>query len=106
MKVLLDECLPRRLKRAIPGHQVATVPEVGWAGRSNGELLALASAEYDVFVTIDRNLAAQTPVGAAKIGLIVLRARSSRFADLEPLVPDILKALESIQPGQIVTVGG
>jgi predicted nuclease of predicted toxin-antitoxin system len=52
MRVLVDECVPRRLKRHLPGHEVRTVPEVGWAGKKNGELLRLAAREFDAFVTV------------------------------------------------------
>ena len=58
MRVLLDECLPRRLKQAIVGFDVATVSDAGWAGKSNGELLGLAADDFDVFVTVDQNLPA------------------------------------------------
>jgi predicted nuclease of predicted toxin-antitoxin system len=54
VRVLLDECLPRRLKRDIVGHDARTVPEMGWATKRNGELLALAATEFDVFLTVDR----------------------------------------------------
>jgi predicted nuclease of predicted toxin-antitoxin system len=43
MRVLLDECLPRKLKNDLPGHAARTVPEMGWAGKKNGELLQLAA---------------------------------------------------------------
>jgi predicted nuclease of predicted toxin-antitoxin system len=56
MRVLLDECVPRALRRELPGHNVKTVAEAGWAGVKNGELLQLAANEFDVFLTIDRNL--------------------------------------------------
>ena len=56
MKLLVDKSLPRSLKRHFPGHTVLTVPECGWASKSNGALLALASAEFDVFITTDQNL--------------------------------------------------
>ena len=56
MKILLDECIDRRLAKEIEGHEVVTVPHVGWAGIQNGELLRLAQAQFDVFVTVDRNL--------------------------------------------------
>ena len=59
MRVLLDECLPRRLKSHLTPHAVVTVPEVGWAGLKNGELLARADGQFDAFVTIDRNLTSQ-----------------------------------------------
>ena len=52
MRILLDECLPKRLKRDLVGHQARTVPEMGWASKKNGELLALAEPEFDVFLTI------------------------------------------------------
>jgi predicted nuclease of predicted toxin-antitoxin system len=56
MHILLDESLPRRLRSAFPGHEVATVAEAGWSGLSNGELLQLAAERFDLFVTADQNL--------------------------------------------------
>jgi hypothetical protein len=56
VRVLLDECLPRRLKRELLGHDARTAPEMGWASKRNGELLALAAGAFDVFLTVDRNL--------------------------------------------------
>jgi predicted nuclease of predicted toxin-antitoxin system len=104
MRVLPDECLPRRLKRSITGHRVVTVPEAGWAGRSNGELLDLAREQFDVFVTVDGNLPVQ-PHLASGPAIVLLRSRSNRFEDLEPLVPEILKALATIASGQLVRLG-
>ena len=59
MKVLLDECLPRKLENDLPGHDVSTVPEMQWRGLKNGELLKQASGRFDVFITVDRNLSFQ-----------------------------------------------
>lgn len=56
MKVLLDECLPKKLKAEVNADFVATVPEVGWASIQNGALLRLAEQEFDVFLTNDQNL--------------------------------------------------
>ncbi|MGB3516276.1 MAG: DUF5615 family PIN-like protein [Elainellaceae cyanobacterium] len=56
MKILLDECIDRKLAREFPKHDVKTVPQMGWAGVKNGQLLALAKQEFDVFITVDRNL--------------------------------------------------
>lgn len=56
MRVLLDECLPRRLKTVRSGHDVQTVPEAGWGGKENGDLLRLAAATFEALVTIDQNL--------------------------------------------------
>jgi hypothetical protein len=54
--VLLDECVDRRLAADIQGHDVKTVPEVGWAALKNGDLLSRAQHEFDALVTTDRNL--------------------------------------------------
>ena len=59
MKILLDECVDRRLATEIYGHDVNTVPQMGWAGIKNGDLLALAENSFDLFVTVDRNLSFQ-----------------------------------------------
>jgi hypothetical protein len=91
VRVLLDECLPRRLKRELVGHNARTVPEMRWASKRNGVLLALAAAEFDVF-TVDRNLSYQQGVSAFDIAVIVLVARSNAIDDLRPLAPKILKA--------------
>jgi hypothetical protein len=105
MRVLLDECLPRRLKNFISGHEVSTVPEAGWAGKSNGELLSAAGGRFDVFVTVDRNLPAQQDLGSG-VAVVVLAAHSNRLQDLEPLVPALLDVLETIARGQLVRLGG
>jgi hypothetical protein len=59
VRLLLDECVDRRLARDLVGHSVSTVPRRGWAGIKNGELLALAEKEFDVFITVDRKIATQ-----------------------------------------------
>ena len=56
MRLLLDECVPARLRKALPGHEVSTVGLEGWSGIKNGKLLALAAAGFDAFVTVDKNL--------------------------------------------------
>jgi hypothetical protein len=52
MRVLLDECVPRKLKNHLLGHECVTVPDAGLAGKKNGELLSLAvQAGFEVFLT-------------------------------------------------------
>jgi len=106
MRVLLDECLPRRLKKSLVGHEVQTVPEAGWAGKKNGELLSLLAGKFEAFITIDKNLVYQQNLERVPCAVIVLSARSNRLADLEPLVPQVLEALKSVKTGQLVRVGG
>ena len=105
MRILLDECLPKRLKRDLVGHDARTVPEMGWASKRNGELLALAEEDFDVFVTVDRNLSFQQDVGRFKLGVVVLVAKGNRRSDLLPLVPELLDILTGVEPGQVVKVG-
>jgi hypothetical protein len=102
--VLLDECVDRRLAREITGHEVHTVPQMGWAGKRNGELLTLAAANFDAFITVDRNLPIQHDISQYDLSLIVLVARSNRLADLLPLVPQVLAKLSTISPGQTMEI--
>jgi len=83
MKILIDEYLPRKLKRELPGHEVKTIPEAGWAGKKNGALLRLMAAEYDVFITIDNNLEDQQQLSAQPVGFIVLSAVNNKLAKNE-----------------------
>ena len=105
MRILLDENLPRRLAKHFPDHEVWTVPQIGWAGIKNGKLLALADGHFDVFVTVDRGIPHQQNLTGKRIHLILLRAVSNRYETLAPLVPSILGALESIEPGQVRYIG-
>ncbi|HWZ39409.1 MAG TPA: DUF5615 family PIN-like protein [Bradyrhizobium sp.] len=101
MKVFLDECVDWRLVRDIAGHEARTARQMGWTAIKNGELLALAAAEFEVFITVDGNLAFQQNLASHPIAIIVLRAKSSRLSDLKPLVPKLLAAIEARQPGVV-----
>lgn len=105
MRILLDECLPKRLKRDLVGHQARTVPEMGWASKKNGELLALAEGGFDVFLTVDRNLSFQQDIARFNVAIVILVAKGNRYPDLQPLVPDLLAVLVGVAPGQLVRVG-
>jgi hypothetical protein len=104
VRVLLDECLPRRLKRDLVGHDVRTAPEMGWASKSNGELLALAAADFDVFLTSDRNLSHQQNLSAFEIAVIVVVAASNSIDSLRPLVPLMLEAVATAKPRTVTLV--
>jgi len=107
MRVLLDECIPRRFKQSLSSHECRTVPEIGLAGRKNGELLTLAEAAgFEAFLTIDRGIEHEQNLKGRSIAVILIRAQSNRLSDLLPNVPGILKILESIHSGELVRVGG
>ena len=99
MRVLLDECIDWRLGRELASHEVKTARQMGWTTLKNGELLALASAQFDVFVTVDRNLSFQQDIVSFSIAVVVLQARTNRLADLRPLVPSLLSAIEATPSG-------
>ena len=99
MKVLLDESLPVRLARELPGHKVTTVAQQGWTGKKNGELLKLAESKFNVFITADQNLQYQVNILRSKIPIIILMAKTNRFDDLKPLAPKILSALNNLKKG-------
>ncbi len=101
MRLLLDESLPRGLKTHFAGHDVATVPDKGWAGLSNGELLRRAEQEFDVFVTADQNLEYQQHLRGFDLGVVILCAVRTRIEDLLPLVPTATDAISKIAAGEI-----
>ena len=98
MRILLDECLPRKLKREVQAEVVKTVPEMGWAGTKNGSLLRLAAREFDVFLTNDQNLEHQQNLKAFDLAVVVLVAFTNDIEDLKPLMPAANEALESYRP--------
>lgn len=103
MRVLLDECLPARLKRAFPGHAVKTVPEAGWRRSKDAGLLRLAAGSFDVFVTIDRNMERQD-VSSLRLGLIIAHVRSNRLLDFQPVLSDLAEAIRKVKPGEVIHV--
>lgn len=105
MKIILDECIPKKFKALIQGHEVWTVPEKGWAGVKNGKLLALIQSEFDVFVTVDRNLAFQQNMKDLKITVMVLHSASNRFEELKKLAPELMQKLNVARTDDVVSVG-
>ncbi len=102
MLILLDESVPRRLSRELPGYEVRTVQQQGWSGYENGALLARAeSAGFAALITADQNLQYQQNLSGLKIRVIVLAATSNRFEVLRQLGPQIITALEEMEPGQV-----
>jgi Domain of unknown function (DUF5615) len=106
MKILIDECIPRKFKRSLLGHDCLTVPEAGLAGTENGQLLSLAEERrFEVFVTIDRGFEFEQNLSGMSVAVIIIRAESNRIRDLLPHVPACLAALRSIKPGELVRIG-
>ena len=104
MKVILDECLPKRLIYELPGHEVVTVPMAGWAGIKNGELLRKIDGYHDAFLTVDALVARPETVKTLQFRILILKAQSNKMEDLRPLIPKILAALSEAKPGTITSI--
>jgi predicted nuclease of predicted toxin-antitoxin system len=106
MRVLLDECIPRKLKSALPDHECHTVPEAGLAGQKNGILLSLAEAAgFDLFLTMDKGLQYQQNLAGRSIAILIIRARSNRLQDLLPHLEACRLIMSTIRPGEVIRVG-
>jgi hypothetical protein len=105
MRIILDECLPRRVLRDIPDHHVTTVPRQGWAGITNGALLTRITSDFDIFITMDSNIVHQQNLKGLQVCLIVLHGPNSRYETLQPLLPQIRSAIANAQPGSVFHLG-
>jgi hypothetical protein len=105
LRVLVDECVDARFAPHIAGFETQTVLARGWSGISNGKLLALAQAEFDVFVTVDKNLSFQQHLPKFTIAVILMHCKSNRVQDLLQLLPALLDAIPKAPTGQVSHVG-
>ena len=107
MWLLLDECVPRPLKRDLVGHDVRHVVDMGWSSKRNGELLRLmVTSRFEALLTVDQNLSFQQNLRASNIGVVLVLAKTNRIKELRPLVPQMLEALSHVKAGELVRVGG
>lgn len=104
MRLLLDEILDWRLRRDLSGHEVESVPLLGWAGIKNGTLLARAQKQFEVLITMDGNLPREHDLTRFDLAIIALRAPTNRLADTRPLMPKVLALLSTVQKGQLAIV--
>ena len=104
MRLLLDECVPTRLRKSLPTHQVSTVVLEGWSGIKNGKLLALAATKFDAFITVDKNLPYQQNTAFLPIAVLVLDTVSTELPYLVPLLPTLEKALVSLKKGSYARI--
>jgi hypothetical protein len=86
----------------MPGFEVLTVPQQGWSKTKNGALLRLAeSAGFDAFLTADQSLQYQQNLSASKLRIIVFAAPSNRMEHIGPLLPETMRALREMRPGEL-----
>ena len=100
MKILFDECVDHRLRLEIQDYDIKTVPEMGWAGVKNGQLLTLAAQQFDVLITVDRRMVDQVDNEKVRLPVIVIHGKSIQLKHLKPLVPKLKnKLVEPLTPG-------
>ncbi|SRR5258708_3675984 len=105
MRILFDECVPRKFKDSFSGHDSQTVPEAGFAGKKNGELLLLAeSNEFEIFLTIDQGIEYQQNLTGRSLAILILSAKSNRLGDLLPLVDACTQRILTCKPGQVLRI--
>jgi len=104
VKLLLDECVTRHLKRDLAGHQVHTVEDAGFKGLENGDLLKAASGAYEVLSTVDRNILYQQNIAGLNIAILILAAKRNSYVRLKPLILRALNALESLKVGDVIRI--
>jgi hypothetical protein len=104
LRVLLDNCVPLGLARALAGHEVLSAIKLGWADLDDGPLWDIMAGKFDVLLTVDKNIQFQQRLENRPVALLVMRARSNRLPDLLPLVPKVLDALDRVKSGEVIEV--
>jgi hypothetical protein len=105
LRILLDECVPRRLKRHFRGHQlVLTVTDAGLSSYTNGQLLRRIAGNFDVFITVDKSIQYQQDLAAFEMAFVLIRVRSNDIADIEPLIPLLLSRWDEIKAGTLLII--
>jgi hypothetical protein len=100
VKIIIDECVPHIVKKRLPQREIKTVQEMGWAGVKNGELLKLVEAEFEIFITSDKNLRYQQNLQNRKIAILLLP--SNQIPVVKNLLPQIDEELERIKSSDFV----
>ncbi len=101
MRLLLDENLPKRLKKDFSKREIFTIREKGWNGKKNGELLKLLLSEkFDALITFDKNMQYQQNFMKFSITVFVLDAEDNTYDVLKQLIPEIKNVLtKELKPG-------
>ena len=97
MKILLDECVPQKFADLLEGHSVRAASKMGWASIKNGELLARASSQFDVMITVDKKMADEQDESKLRLPVIIMATRSTQLKHLRPLVPKVLALLDQMR---------
>lgn len=100
MKVVLDACVPRPLRRFLGDHEVHTAQEMGWGELKNGALLLEAEMQFDAMVTTDQNLKYQQKVVGRKLAILVLPTND--WPTIRLRTDEISARVAALKPGDFV----
>jgi predicted nuclease of predicted toxin-antitoxin system len=105
MKILLDECITKKLKPFLIDNEVFTVVEMGWSGLKNGELLAKCSENnFDILLTIDKNITNQQSIKKFNVAVVVLNCSNSKIESITPFIPKFNKIIEHFSKGNYFVI--
>ena len=102
MRVVFDICVPRPLRKHLPGHEIRTAQEMGWDTLQNGDLIRAAEPLFDAMITSDQNLKYQQNLSERKLAIIVLP--TNFMPDVFRMAPKIAQALTGIRPGDFIEI--
>ena len=104
MKLLLDENMPHDFRYYLPEQEVRTVDYMGWKGKGNGELIALARDDFDALITLDQKIPHQHNLDSTDVAVIILSAETNSIDALRTLIPEILIRLYFAKRGEIIRI--
>lgn len=105
MKILLDECVNRKLKSRLSGFEVYTVAEMNWRSLRNGNLMRAAiENQFDVLLTVDKNLEYQQNMEKHDIAVVVFDVFKNSIQYLEALMPAFRTRALTFVKGQVYRI--
>jgi predicted nuclease of predicted toxin-antitoxin system len=105
MKILLDECVTKKLKQHLASHQVFTVANMNWLGLKNGNLMRKAIAEgFDILLTIDKNLQFQNNLIDNNLSIVILHCENSKIETLIKFIPEFEKQVAVFEKGKVYSI--
>jgi predicted nuclease of predicted toxin-antitoxin system len=106
VRILLDNNLPVQFTELFVGHDAVHCRDLGWRHLENGQLVRVADEQFDVLVTVDKNMPHQTSLKGLSLRVVVLDVNSNRHAEVRAVIPKVLVKLESLEEGSYTSVGG
>ena len=102
MKIVFDKCVPRPLRRELPGHEIQLADDLGWGELKNGDLIRAAEAQFEVILTSDQQWKYQQNLSGRRLAIVVLP--TNNLPAVLRLAPKVIEALAKIQPGDFIEI--